>query len=541
MMTRFMNFRFKLSFNFQKIAGEEVDDIAIIKNVYKLLVEAISGLKKDYIDGFSTSSLSSSINFNVFKRLPPFITNIRFSAFNQLRSEPIFNLRDLVYLYRPYGFNPAELIPPFTLHGEISDGSHIFTFDGRHMTFPGKCSYILARDFVGGNFSVVANMADGKLKSIALTDKSGHIEINNDAVLQSGGKNVEYPYHQNTLHAWRTYHTITVLTEYGTEVQCSVDLKTCHVRVSGFYSGKTRGLLGNGNNEPYDDYLLPNGKITESTSELGNAYRTRQDCEAVTASGDDHSKSSSNQFCSEYFGRDSSLRLCFLFVNPSNYREACEHATHGAAEAQKEACNIATTYASRCRQEHIPVSIPKVCSSCNVDGKSLDIEDEVSVKVPQKQADIVVVFDTALDKQQTVVQELVNEIRRELKNNGISDVQVAAIGYSADNKYFSQYTTNGKLDFRGNFANLKSVGPRDEDTLKTGNSDVDAALNSIEKSNLQTKEDLGLSPDARAFYQAMKYPWRPTATKTIIAFRSNGVPYSGNPVRNKKYLKIRKF
>lgn len=498
--------------------------------MYKALIEAISGFKKQYIDGFSTTSLSSTVNFDIFKRLPPFITNVRFSVFNQLRSEPIFNLNDLIYLYRPYGFNPAELIPPFTLHGEISDGSHIFTFDGRHLTFPGKCSYILARDFVGGNFSVVANLNDGKLKSISMTDKSGYVEINNDGVLQAGGKNVEYPYHQTTLHAWRTYHTVSILSEYGAEIQCSDDLKTCHVRISGFYSGKTRGLLGNGNNEPYDDYLLPNGKITEKTSEFGNAYRTRQDCAAVTESGDDHPKSHKNAICAEYFGRDSPLRLCFLFVNPSNFREACEHATHGVAEAQKEACNIATTYASRCRQEHIPVTIPNACNSCSVGGKPLDVEDEIAVKVPKKEADIVVVFDTALGKQQTVVQDLIAEVKKELKANGINDVKVAAIGYNLNDKYLYQYSTNGKLDFNGNFGNLKSSGPKEENTLVTGIQDVDAAFQKIEEANQQTREDLGLSSDARAFYEAMKYPWRPTATKTIIAFRSNGVPYSANPV-----------
>lgn len=495
-------------------------------------MEAISGFKKEYIDGFSTTSISSPINLDVFKRLPPFITNVRFSGLNQLRSEPIFNLRDLVYLYRPYAFNPLELIPPFTLHGEISDGSHIFTFDGRHMTFPGKCSYILARDFSEGNFSVVANMDNGKLKSISMTDKSGHMEVNSESVLQIGGKASEFPLHRQTLHAWRNYHTVSLLTAYGAEVECSVDLKTCHIRVSGFYSGKTRGLLGNGNGEPYDDYMLPGGKITESTSELGNAYRTQKSCAAVTESGDNHPKSHSNEFCAQYFSRDSSLRLCFLFVNPTNYREACEHATHGAANAQQAACSIASTYASRCRQEFIPVSIPKACSSCKVGNQPLEVGDDVAVKVPQKQADVVVVFDTNLGSHATLIQEVVNEMRKELKTNGIGDLHIAAIGYNKNEKYLYQFTTNGKLEFKGNFAQLKPTGPKEDEVIKTGNSEVDTTLNFLEQSRRQSAEDLALSADARAFQRAMKYPFRPTATKTIVAFRSDGIPYSLNPVRN---------
>lgn len=499
--------------------------------MYKALIKAISGFKKEYIDGLSINSLTSPINLNIFKRLPPFISNVRFSAFNQLRSEPLINLRDLVYLYRPYAFNPAELIPPFTLHGEVSDGSHFFTFDGRHLTFPGKCGYILARDFVGGNFSIVANLDDGKLKSIALTDKSGYLEISSGGALQVGGSHSEYPYHQDTLHAWRTYHTVSLLTTYGAEVVCSVDLTTCHVSVSGFYSGKIRGLLGNGNSEQYDDYLLPNGKITESTSELGNAYRTRQDCPAVTASGDDYKKAVSNEFCSQYFGRDSPLRLCFLFVSPSNYREACEHAVQGSSDAQKAACSIATTYASRCRQEFIPVSIPNACSSCSISNKPVDVGDEVSIKVPQNEADVVVVFDTNLKDQLSVVQEVVSELRTEMKKAGISDLQIAAIGYNADDSYVYQFTTKGQLDFKGNFATVKADGPKHDHALHTGQNEVDTVLQTLEKATKQAHYDLGLSSDARAFHLAMQYPFRATATKTILAFRSDGVPYSANPVR----------
>lgn len=36
----------------------------------------------------------------------------------------------------------------------------------------------------------------------------------------------------------------------------------CTVHVSGFYLGKLRGILGDGNNEPYDDFTLPSGHVS---------------------------------------------------------------------------------------------------------------------------------------------------------------------------------------------------------------------------------------------------------------------------------------
>jgi hypothetical protein len=513
------------------LSDEKVDDITALKDIFNALVEALSGVKKEYLDGFSSWSMPNGVNYDVFKRLPPFISNIRFSAFNQLTSEPIINLRDLVYLYRPYAFNPVELFPPFKLHAEVSDGAHIFTFDGRHLTFPGKCSYILARDFVDGNFSIVATYDNGKMKSIALNDKEGTVEVSRDGILLVNDKKSEFPYHHGTLGAWRKYYTFGLATRYGAMVQCSLDLVTCHFTVSGFYSGKLRGLLGNGNNEPYDDYLMPNGKITESTSEFGNAYRTKKTCEAVATTGDDHPKSHSNQYCSQYFGHDSPMRLCYLFVNPANYREACEHGTHGAADDQKAACAIASTYASRCRQEFIPVDIPKSCVSCTVGNQVVEVGDEVAVKYPQKQADIVVAFDDKLGKQKSLVQETITELKAELKKQGITDIRVAAIGFSADDIYLYTYTTNGKLEFTGDFTKLEANGPKEEAPLKTGNSDIDQAFETLEATNRQVARDLSISPDAKTFRYALDYPFRATASKVIIAFRNDGIPYSTNPVR----------
>jgi hypothetical protein len=288
--------------------------------------------------------------------------------------------------------------------------------------------------------------------------------------------------------------------------------------------------LGNGNNEPYDDYMLPDGKITESTTDLGNAYKTQKACGAPATSGDAHPKSHSNEFCSQYFGRDSSLRLGFIFVNPTNYREACEHATHGAANAQHAACMIAKIYASRCRQEFIPIFIPKACSQCTVGAQKVDVGDEISIKVPQKSADVVVVFDTALEKGLTVVTEIMNELRRDLKTQGVTDLQVIALGYNANDRYCSLYTTKGKLDFKGKFETLRGSGVPEDETVLTGNNELDDFVLELKKTTQQNKEDLSLSPDARAFQKAFTYPFRPTASKVILAVRSNPMPYSINPV-----------
>lgn len=65
------------------------------------------------------------------------------------------------------------------------------------------------------------------------------------------------------MHAFFVMSTMNVKSNYGVHVLCSYKKSMlCTVRVSGFYHGKLRGLLGDGNNEYYDDYTLPSGKVS---------------------------------------------------------------------------------------------------------------------------------------------------------------------------------------------------------------------------------------------------------------------------------------
>lgn len=93
---------------------------------------------------------------------------------------------------------------------------------------------------------------------------------------------VELPYRKPNLAAFRDYETITLLSTAGVLVECTPDLIGCVVRVSGFYHGQVRGLLGNGNHELFDDLTIPNGKIVTAESQFANSYKLTPSCPDVT-------------------------------------------------------------------------------------------------------------------------------------------------------------------------------------------------------------------------------------------------------------------
>lgn len=81
-------------------------------------------------------------------------------------------------------------MPPFSKTGTIVDGGHIFTFDGNHFTLPGTCNYILVQDMQDGNFSVIANLQNGVLISVTVTEPKESITLKNNGNVSISSKDI---------------------------------------------------------------------------------------------------------------------------------------------------------------------------------------------------------------------------------------------------------------------------------------------------------------------------------------------------------------
>ena len=207
----------------------------------------------------------------------------------------MYRVKSLNLAFRPTLY-VQDIVPPFSHWGIVTDGGHFFTFDGRHLSLSGTCTYILAQDMQDGNFSVVANFNNGNLISITITEPKESITLKNngnvsetkenktplDDPIGSRGNNfckmsqnascffqilvnnkpADYPASTNNLHAYLVQPFGNVKSDYGVWLTCTNKASMiCTVQVSGFYLGKLRGIFGDANNEPYDDFTLPSGKV----------------------------------------------------------------------------------------------------------------------------------------------------------------------------------------------------------------------------------------------------------------------------------------
>lgn len=500
----------------------------------RAVLAPLKGIAADSAIG--SIKLQSPIDWSLLFTIPS-TPSLQLSVLNLLRNQELPSLWDIYLAYRPT-LHPSDVIPPFSKSGVITDGGHIFTFDGRHLTLPGSCSYILAQDIEDGNFSVVASLNKGTLNSITITAPEESITIKSNGNILVNNKRADYPANTENLHGYLVLPFTNVKSDYGVRISCTHKAPlVCAVHVSGFYHGKLRGLLGDGNNEPHDDFTLPSGTISESGTDFGNAYKLKGDCPAATAV--DHKDRA--PICTDYFiGQNSALKSCFKYVNPSPYREACDHAV--AADPSNGPCLIAMAYHYSCYAAGILTThIPPPCTNCKVGANPVGIGDTFSVKIPKKEADVVIVVEQ-LAPNEKVFKELITpfipQLREELKSQGITDVHVGLIGFADKLKTPQHYTLNGDTNINGDV--VKNVKFYEKTPALTFEEAAQAATDkktSLDNVLLPLKYlkqkldiELGTLKLTDAYTEAINYPFRPGAAKVVIGVHATVCKKSPLPI-----------
>lgn len=341
----------------KKMKQEKVDDAEYLGKLYTSLMKAINSMA-----GFMRTHATApdDVKGMVENLLPlPIETLVRLPQLAAVKLSPLNLLTDSDFptpkqILHGISFNPKHLIPPFEHHAIVIQGQHIFTFDQRHLTFPGTCSYVFARDFVNGNFTIVGSFKAGILDSLTFSDKKDVVTVKKAHEVTLNGAATEMPIRRKDLEVFRLYETVNIVSKSGVRIVCEPHLLGCGIYVSGFYHGQMRGLLGNGNHEPYDDFALPNGKISTKEDEFGNAYSVGGGCTPVKTV--DHHHHEANPACDALFGMESSMKLCYAFVSRYTFKQACEHGM--AAKIADTEKAIAMAYVAACRHRGIPINTP---------------------------------------------------------------------------------------------------------------------------------------------------------------------------------------
>lgn len=230
-------------------------------------------------------------------------------------------------------------------HATIIDGKHFITFDGKHYSAAGECSYLLARDFVDGNFTVIMKPGD-ELSYVVQLDKK-FFEINTvQETVTLDGTPIELPYRHRNIMVLRIFDKIIIKDARTLRFTVFLSRKTAALDLRMWYFGKTAGLLGNYNREPSDDFTSPSGQIINNEQAFLKSWETAQGCRSKTMLFRERSEDvEAVELCQKMFKSDNSpMSFGFALRDAELYHDLCLRVAHVAARKVDSVCRVAHAY-----------------------------------------------------------------------------------------------------------------------------------------------------------------------------------------------------
>ncbi|XP_039769314.1 kielin/chordin-like protein [Ornithorhynchus anatinus] len=246
---------------------------------------------------------------------------------------------------------------------------HYRTFDGRLLHFQGSCSYVLARDCRGGDFSVHVTNEDRGRRGVAwtraVTVLLGGLDVR---LLRHGdvtvdGRPVSLPFlREPLLFVELRGRTVLLHTQLGLKVLWNGQSQV-EVSVPGSYRGRTCGLCGNFNGFAQDELRGPTGLPLASEATFGNSWQVEPGQASSCSPGQEvnpcreagyRARREANARCAVL--KSVAFERCHPVVPPEPFFAACVYdlcACGPGAPADACLCDVLEAYATRCRQAGI--------------------------------------------------------------------------------------------------------------------------------------------------------------------------------------------
>ncbi|KAH9496816.1 hypothetical protein Btru_010355 [Bulinus truncatus] len=380
--------------------------------------------------------------------------------------------------------SPSSWVPSFKTSAYLVGGKHIFTFDQVNYDFLSHCSYVLARDMLHDNFSVIFNYEKrsrgNPVKSLCFTiEETLNFEISDEYKLKVQGRDTEMPFVTDKVKISRDGDFMNVEYAGGLEVSSNPKLDLYRFTVDNWYHGRVKGMLGHYDNEAVNDVALEKdfdnfevGKKSCTVKSLPNT---------VTVNNNDK--------CFEVFYSFPRFSSCFNKVNPSPFIKICQ--TYKQTKDEDDAIYLATEqYRLMCQDQGVYIGALSDYVTCNSDGPLIiDGTDPL-----YQTADVLfLVEDNSCNQWATSsLANIVTELNKVLNLAGKKNNQFGMISYGGATEEAAVRTINGQHFEEASYF------------LK--------ALETLRFSNNETQGDL-----ISAVQLAMNYPYRTGVAKAIIA------------------------
>ena len=228
----------------------------------------------------------------------------------------------------------------------VIDGKHFITFDGKHFSASGSCSYLLARDFVNGTYSVILKNS-GDVPSYVIQIGNRYLEVNTDPMIPEKVTLDGEPISSGPQEGFFVHYMFKGVRIYSENLKFVLHTDTGLVTIETpiWFFGRTGGLLGNYNREPSDDFRTPSRSVAANEKDFLKAWET-ESCEGETVLFRERSEDVEVvEFCEKTFKNEqSSLSFGFSLRSAENYHDLCLRAAQAVEDKIRSSCQIAHAY-----------------------------------------------------------------------------------------------------------------------------------------------------------------------------------------------------
>jgi len=367
-------------------------------------------------------------------------------------------------------------MPAFKTVGMIFGKSHVLTFDGKFYDFINykrpDCTYLLARDFAEGKFTIMSTK-----KSLIFKNADLEIKINDDGTTKTeiGNKVVDtLPIEAGENFCTRDdIHITCYFNKKSIRIVVDVENFFATIAMSAWDQGKSQGLLGSNDGESYNDWRLPNGKITNDIYRFANAYEMTGHKKCV-ATPEKFTTPACNKkpskMCAKLFKDENSpFAEAFKTINPEPFFKACEADT-ADCKSEISPCTVVAAFRKYAENMGIDTAVEGLdCDSYK--GRKANSE---WTQTPLKRAvDIVVVMSErkSVNSVKGQFANLLKEIHRRMVKKGRYNVRFALVGFGGNGINEKAHVRPIKGDIFVKSGQFKALSKLITQTKYTGSSD----------------------------------------------------------------------
>ena len=391
--------------------------------------------------GFIKHVQTLPIEWYEFSEAPKFL-----EMFSTASKSPNFDITDF-YL----GMNDAvrsfsamvatqTFLPPFLAVATLIGDNHFVTFDGKVYDFAGNCSYLLTSDFANNRFSIIANYKKQVRMSLTILVDNTTIEMFRDGRVFLNKTRTELPHISENTYIKQEGSRVIFTNKKGFFINCNNVQNICKIKLSGWYFGRTGGLLGVYDNEPSNDWMLSSRQQTTDLKSFIESWKIGEEREEEYIQVQESLNSWDREKCANLFlDEDSTLRPCFGIVKPTPYYSLCLKAMEtvkNKIDRTRGFCLASAAYVESCRMNKVDIGHPLDCVQCETPLSS-DIMGGHNVRYTntvKKSADIIFIVEQKRCTETLNLKSLVYLIESSLVEDQITDNKYALVGYGGPNE-----------------------------------------------------------------------------------------------------------